>query len=113
MSIDHRLATYGTLAPGRANHRRLSDLRGEWTAGTVRGALIDKGWGVALGYKALTLDPEGERIEVHLFSSADLPEHWARLDEFEGGEYRRAPVRVETDGGLIDAWIYVAADSDR
>ena len=78
MSLDHHLATYGTLAPGRSNYHQLSDLRGEWSIGTVRGKLVDKGWGAALG-----------------------------------SEYRRVPVQVETENGLIDAWIYVTADPAR
>jgi gamma-glutamylcyclotransferase (GGCT)/AIG2-like uncharacterized protein YtfP len=113
MSIDHCLATYGTLAPGRSNHRHLSDLRGQWSIGAVRGKFIDKGWGAALGYPALILDAAGDKIEVHLFRSADLPNHWSRLDDFEGSEYRRVSVQVETEDGFVDAWIYVAADPAR
>jgi gamma-glutamylcyclotransferase (GGCT)/AIG2-like uncharacterized protein YtfP len=113
MKLDHSLATYGTLAPGRPNHHQLSKLRGEWSIGTIRGKFIDKGWGAALGYPALVLDAGGDRIEVHLFRSADLPNHWRRLDDFEGSEYRRASVQVETEDGLVDAWIYVAADPAR
>jgi gamma-glutamylcyclotransferase (GGCT)/AIG2-like uncharacterized protein YtfP len=113
MSLDHTLATYGTLAPGRSNHRQLSSLRGEWSVGTVRGKRVDKGWGAALGYPALVLDAEGDKIEVRLFRSADLPNHWGRLDDFEGSEYRRAAVEVETENGLVDAWIYVVADAAR
>ncbi|HEY1781841.1 MAG TPA: gamma-glutamylcyclotransferase [Roseiarcus sp.] len=111
MSINHALATYGTLAPGRPNHHQLSDLRGEWSIGTVRGKLVDKGWGAALGYPALILDADGDKIDVHLFRSADLPGHWSRLDDFEGSEYRRVPAQVETEDRLVDAWIYVNADS--
>jgi gamma-glutamylcyclotransferase (GGCT)/AIG2-like uncharacterized protein YtfP len=109
MSVDHYLATYGTLAPGRSNHHHLSALRGVWSIGTVRGKLVEKGWGAA----ALVLDADGDTIEVHLFRSADLPSHWSRLDDFEGSEYRRAPVQVETEAGLVDAWIYVSADPAR
>jgi gamma-glutamylcyclotransferase (GGCT)/AIG2-like uncharacterized protein YtfP len=110
MSRDHSLATYGTLAPGRSNHHQLSDLSGDWSIGTVRGKLVDTGWGAALGYPALVLDADGDTIEVHLFTSAGLPNHWSRLDDFEGSEYRRASVQVETKDGFVDAWIYVAAD---
>ncbi|MEI6644371.1 MAG: gamma-glutamylcyclotransferase [Novosphingobium sp.] len=110
MTIDHRLATYGTLAPGRVNHHQLAGLAGEWTVGTIRGRLVETGWGAALGYPALVLDEGGEAIAVHLFSSADLPKHWARLDAFEGAEYRRGEVMVETAAGLVPAWIYLAAD---
>lgn len=110
MTIDHRLATYGTLAPGRVNHHQLADLAGSWTTGTIRGRLVETGWGAALGYPALVLDGAGEAIEVHLFSSADLPAHWDRLDAFEGAEYRRGEVLVETAEGRVAAWICMAAD---
>lgn len=29
MTTDHRLATYGTLAPGRVNHHQLAGLAGD------------------------------------------------------------------------------------
>lgn len=109
---DTRLATYGSLAPGRVNHHQLTMLRGQWSRGTVRGELRDAGWGSALGFPGLVLDPAGTSIDVHLFESADLPDHWARLDEFEGPGYRRAVATVVTATGEVDAWIYVLRLSD-
>jgi len=53
----HRLATYGSLAPGRRNHHQLDGLAGRWFRGYVRGTLVDAGWGAGLGYPALVLDP--------------------------------------------------------
>ena len=44
-SADTRLATYGTLAPGRDNNEQLADLKGFWQQGTVRGRLVEAGWG--------------------------------------------------------------------
>jgi len=111
MTIDHRLATYGTLAPGRVNHQQLAGLTGIWTTGTIRGRLVEAGWGAALGYPALVLDARGAAVAVHLFTSPDLPAHWARLDAFEGAEYRRGEVMVETAEGAVSAWIYLAAES--
>ncbi|ONG44473.1 gamma-glutamylcyclotransferase [Pseudoroseomonas deserti] len=109
MSLDHRLATYGTLAPGRVNHHELDGLAGQWRQGVVRGWLVAEGWGAALGYPALVPDPAGGAVAVHLFESADLPAHWPRLDDFEGEGYRRVEVPVETAEGTLPAWIYVAA----
>lgn len=109
MSLDHHLATYGTLAPGRPNHHQLSGLDGVWTAGTVKGRLVAKGWGAALGYPALVLAADGEDIAVHLFASSDLPDHWDRLDAFEGAEYRRVTAQVATATGPVAAWIYIDA----
>lgn len=109
MSVDERLATYGTLAPGRRNHHQVAGLNGRWLTGTVRGTLAQRGWGSALGYPALTPAADGDEVEVHLFVSPDLPQHWARLDAFEGDEYRRARIMVQTEDGPIEAWIYVDA----
>lgn len=104
---DSRLATYGTLAPGRANNGQLADLKGSWRRGTVRGRLVAAGWGAELGYPGLILDPSGEAIEVQVFESPELPGHWPRLDAFEGNGYRRVVTRVRTPDGDLEAWIYV------
>jgi gamma-glutamylcyclotransferase (GGCT)/AIG2-like uncharacterized protein YtfP len=110
MSVDHHLAVYGTLASGRPNHHQLAGLRGDWRSGKVKGRLVARGWGAALGFPALVLAEDGDDIVVHLFGSSDLPAHWDRLDAFEGREYRRARVQVETAAGSVAAWIYVDAD---
>ena len=103
----HRLATYGSLAPGRPNHRQLDGLEGRWLAGQVNGMLVDAGWGAGLGYPALILDPDGSPIDVAVFESIDLPAHWARLDVFEGPGYQRVVTTVRTSTGDVDASIYV------
>jgi len=104
---EHRLATYGSLAPGRSNHHQLDGLEGRWSDGHVYGTLVDAGWGAGLGYPALILDPDGIAVEVHVFESADLPQHWSRLDDFEGPGYRRVATTVSTTSGQLDAYIYV------
>ena len=55
------------------------------------------------------MDPLGPSVQVDLFESMDLPEHWARLDEFEGTGYRRVVATVKTEEGERSAWIYVLA----
>ncbi len=41
-------------------------------------------------------------MRVKMLVSPELPEHWKRLDEFEGAEYVRILVPVEDEGsGLI------------
>ncbi len=104
-----RLATYGTLAPGRSNHGHLSDVSGRWLVGHVRGALVEEGWGAELGYPGLILDPAGRSIEVQIFESQELARHWERLDAFEGPGYRRVSVDVATAEGDLPASIYVLA----
>lgn len=111
MTIDNFLATYGTLAPGQPNHHQLSSLSGSWLAGTVKGKLVNRGWASAIGYPALVPDDAGCRVEVHVLVSVDLPSHWSRLDAFEGNEYQRVAIQVETEESTFDAWIYVEAPS--
>ncbi|EGD59215.1 hypothetical protein Y88_1277 [Novosphingobium nitrogenifigens DSM 19370] len=106
---DLRLATYGTLAPGRPNAHQLADLGGTWATGVVRGRLIAQGWGADLGFPGMVPDEDGEEIAVHLFYSSELPAHWPRLDAFEGEGYRRVPVQVLTEQGLVWASIYALA----
>ena len=102
----NRLVTYGTLAPGRPNHHQLGGLDGRWFTGQVYGRLLEGGWGVSLGYPALILDPDGPAISVHVFESRDLPDHWTRLDDFEGPGYQRVVTTVSTPAGDLDAYIY-------
>lgn len=104
---EHRLATYGTLSPGRVNHRQVADIVGRWYPGTVRGERYESGWGAALGYPGLVLDPDGPHVDVQVLESVDLPEHWDRLDDFEGEGYRRVPTAVQTPDGPVEAMIYV------
>ncbi len=107
---DTRLAVYGTLAPGRVNHHQVSSLAGTWQRGTVRGQLFSSGWGAALGFPGLILDPLGPLVNVYVFESPELPKHWNRLDDFEGDGYRRVVTRVDTQGGVRTAWIYTLAE---
>ena len=102
-----RLAIYGSLAPGQVNHYQVAALKGLWRRGTVRGKRIDAGWGATLGFPGLVLDPSGSETDVYLFESPDLPDHWSRLDEFEGPGYQRVVTRVRTADGDLSAYIYV------
>ncbi len=109
---DTRLAVYGTLGPGRVNHHQISALAGTWQRGTLKGKLFSSGWGAALGFPGLILDPLGPSVDVDIFESTELPEHWARLVEFEGSGYRRVVATVNTEGGDRSAWIYVLAEEE-
>ncbi|MEL7285024.1 MAG: gamma-glutamylcyclotransferase family protein [Pseudomonadota bacterium] len=106
LTPNHRLATYGTLAPGRSNAHELEGLSGRWLQGFVRGHLVESGWGAAQGYPGIHLHEEAPRVDVFLLESEDLPEHWSRLDAFEGAEYERVTVEVQTDEGVLEASIY-------
>jgi gamma-glutamylcyclotransferase (GGCT)/AIG2-like uncharacterized protein YtfP len=106
----HRLATYGSLAPGRPNQHQLEGLEGRWFVGHVNGMLVHAGWGAGLGYPALVLDPNGSDVRVDVLESADLPAHWERLDAFEGPGYQRVVARVRTSIGEVYASIYVLVE---
>lgn len=102
-----RLFVYGTLAPGEPNAHVLADLTGTWEPGTVRGTLFAQGWGAALGFPGVVPEDHGADVEGLVFTSPDLPEHWERLDAFEGEGYERVPVTVRlSGGGTCRAYVY-------
>ncbi|MDJ0880064.1 MAG: gamma-glutamylcyclotransferase family protein [Gammaproteobacteria bacterium] len=102
-----RLFVYGTLAPGRANHKILQDILGSWEPATTRGTLLEKGWGAALGYPAMIPSASGDEIQGYLFSSEDLAENWPMLDDFEGEGYERVTVTVSVEGNNnVEAYVY-------
>lgn len=106
--MTQRLFVYGTLAPGRPNEHLLADVDGGWEPATVRGVLVQEGWGAGLGFPAIALAADGPEVSGFLFVSDRLDDHWARLDAFEGEEYDRvvAPAK-RTDGQEADAHVYV------
>ncbi len=102
----HRLFVYGTLAPGRPNAHVLAGVAGEWEEGTVRGDLMERGWGATAGYPALVLRPDANEVAGFVLSSDALDGEWERLDEFEGPGYERvlAPVTLSS-GAVVEAWL--------
>jgi gamma-glutamylcyclotransferase (GGCT)/AIG2-like uncharacterized protein YtfP len=112
--VIQRLFVYGTLAPGRPNEHVLADIDGKWEPASVRGVLVQEGWGFEHGYPAIALDPAAPEVSGLLFVSEHLDEHWARLDEFEGIGYERVTVLAQGKDGPVEAQVYVTAPaSDR
>lgn len=95
----NRLAVYGSLAPGERNDWVLRELAGEWKPGLVRGVLHPDGWGASQGFPGMQWVPTAGIMSVLLFSSPELPQHWTRIDAFEGDDYRRILIPVGLDGG--------------
>jgi gamma-glutamylcyclotransferase (GGCT)/AIG2-like uncharacterized protein YtfP len=105
--MTHRLFVYGSLAPGRPNEHVLASLPGEWQPATVTGTQRQEGWGAALGYPGIVLNPQGAEVPGFVFTSEQLPEHWARLDEFEGSGYERVLTIARLNNGtVVDVYIY-------
>lgn len=111
MNANNRLATYGTLGPDRINNHQLDGLDGQWSKGTIQGKLEQAGWGAEHGYPGLHAEPKVDVVEVFIFESADLPEHWERLDKFEGEGYQRGTIIAMTDRGPLDVSIYFLSQS--
>ena len=106
MGPEHRLIVYGSLAPGKSNHAQMAGMVGSWTPGVVRGHFRETGWGSGGRYPGLTPDPTGPVVSILVFTSASLPDHWDRLDAFEGKEYRRIVAQAEIDGRVTSASVY-------
>ena len=112
VTITHRLFVYGSLQPGGPNEHVLTKVGGEFAPAVIRGRLVEEGWGAALGYPGLVLGNEAGEVRGHVFSSPQLSEHWATLDEFEGAEYSRVVSTVTLiEGECVDAWVYVLSVS--
>ncbi len=103
----NKLFVYGTLGPGRPNEHWLSNIGGTFQSAHVKGRLFPEGWGATLGYPALVIDPDGEVVRGHVFTSDGLHSHWPELDNFEGEGYRRILTDVTLDDGTTtEAYIY-------
>ena len=106
--MTQRLFVYGSLAPGRPNEHLLSELAGTWEAASVTGTLHPEGWGATIGYPAIVLSEDGERVDGFLFTSTELADHWAQLDEFEGDAYERVQTIAKLiDNSTADTYVYV------
>jgi gamma-glutamylcyclotransferase (GGCT)/AIG2-like uncharacterized protein YtfP len=100
----HRLAVYGTLAPGEPNQAILANINGQWTQGTVRGTITEN-----MGLSGFTWRESANGITIKLLTSADLPNHLARIDKFEGSKYIRILVPIACGSELIVANIYAGS----
>ncbi len=61
-----------------------------------------------MGYPGIILDNSDNRVQGFLFTSERLQRHWQVLDEFEGSQYERVPVKVTMDNGeIVNSCIYI------
>jgi gamma-glutamylcyclotransferase (GGCT)/AIG2-like uncharacterized protein YtfP len=101
---NQKLFTYGTLAPGKPNHRILSGLKGTWERCTTRGQLME-----VSGLPVFRWTPFGPNIEGQLFVSPDLAQQWVQLDQFEGASYKRRIISGVTNTGTVVTNVYLDA----
>jgi len=106
----HRLAVYGSLAPGRSNHHVLAPLGGEWTDGWVEGELLPVGWGAALGYPAFRPRAGASAVAVQVLATPRLAAAWPDIDRFEGPEYRRVLVPILGAGSTGEKRLQIVAN---
>jgi gamma-glutamylcyclotransferase (GGCT)/AIG2-like uncharacterized protein YtfP len=98
-----KLALYGTLRPGQPNHGILRDIDGSWTTVRLNGVLTQT------GLPTFSFATKGSAVEAVLLISAELPEHWSRLDEFEGSGYSRQLGLVWLEDSPQVANVYVTS----
>lgn len=102
-----RLFVYGSLAPGKSNEQLLRDVPGTWSTASVRGYLVDEGWGAAAGYPGIVLDREAGEVRGFVLTSDALSSRWCRLDAFEGDDYERVATEAILDIGVpVSAYVY-------
>jgi len=102
-----RIFVYGTLAPGRSNAHLLSHLSGSWQKATIRGHLVQAGWGAEQGYPGVVIDNSAPIVEGFVLSAEGLRHEWQRLDAFEGEQYQRVATQaVLEDGQSVEVFVY-------
>jgi len=100
LSPNNYFIVYGSLAPGQPNYHEISDVPGVWHEGHIYGNILEVGWGASIGYPGLKWDPSGPKVSASILESNVLHQHWERLDEFEGEEYKRIIIPFHTTNGL-------------
>lgn len=95
------LACHGDLRPGGTAHHLVNRISGDWTSGTTPGWVFEITWGPATGWPGFSPDTAGQPVPVDVLISADLPERWAQLDRDQAPGYRRIPVEVKLESGVV------------
>lgn len=94
--FDHpsrRLAAYGSLRPGESNAHQMNGIEGTWLHGTIPGIIEQP-----TEYLEFNWIPESPPVAVMVMSAFNLPQHYRRLDQFEGPDYVRTWVPVTIAG---------------
>ncbi|WP_042210633.1 gamma-glutamylcyclotransferase family protein [Paenibacillus borealis] len=100
---------YGTLRKGELYHDLLENSRLCSALAETNGCMADTG----LGYPVLLEGSGAERVAGELYEvSGRVLAGLDRLEEYYGpgnprNEYERIRAEVRTDGGMLEAWVYV------
>lgn len=101
------LFIYGPLSPGGFNEHVIANIDGEWRSAYLRGRLENTDHGDEHNFPGLVIDHSGQVIRGQVFSSAQLPEHWDALDDFEAPIYQRTITTVILDDNReLEAYVY-------
>ncbi|RLA08876.1 MAG: gamma-glutamylcyclotransferase [Gammaproteobacteria bacterium] len=106
--VVNKLFVYGSLCPGCPNEHILSDIgEGVWENASVTGVLHQNGWAAKIGYPAIVLDKNGDKVYGYVFICDNLATNWHKLDKFEGEEYKRELTTAELKNKvMVDTYIY-------
>jgi hypothetical protein len=88
----HRLAVYGSLAPGGANQDQLAGLDGQWQDGAVKGVVEERD-----GFLEFHWRLKAKSVPVKVLSTSKVNAQFVRLDRFEGPRYHRILVPIVVD----------------
>ena len=82
--VMEHLFVYGTLAPGQPNEHVLAPYAGTWTPATVRGELLDRGWGPENGYPSIALRADFElALLFRRIATVELDVEVGTVDDWE------------------------------
>ena len=106
--MNESLFIYGTLMPNAPHEQILENIYGKFIRASVKGFLKDQGWSASMGYPGITIDSKGDTIHGYIFYSNNLINHWEKLDEFEGKEFKRINTTIQRYDDIEEkSYIYV------
>ena len=96
---------YGTLRRGERAWCQIEPYAAGSEMARCRGTMV----AFASGYPGLALD--GDSVIIgELITLRDLETALAALDDYEGDEFTRRAIEVETAAGPVRAWVYAVED---
>ncbi|KAB2899173.1 MAG: gamma-glutamylcyclotransferase [Kofleriaceae bacterium] len=100
-----RMFVYGTLRRGERAWCQLEPYATAFEPARCRGTMV----AFAAGYPGLLLEGDTP-IAGELVTLRDVPAALAWLDDYEGDEFTRREIAVDTAAGPARAWVYAVDD---